>query len=81
MLEDPILNGTDDISDETLDDPNLEESDSNAVWDSINTGKPLDPAIHARVRARSLLALERNFQRVGYVNIEELMNKYPDDDE
>jgi hypothetical protein len=54
-----------------LDDPVLFASDLQAVQDFVEKGTPLDPAVVARVRARSDQARDAVFQRVGYVNAEE----------
>lgn len=55
-----------------LDDPATLEADHRAVQDFAANGTPLDPAVAARVRARSDRAREATFRRIGYVNGDEL---------
>jgi hypothetical protein len=63
-----------------LDDPATEEADRKAVWACAANGTKVDPEIAARVRARSDRAREATLQRVGYVNIQELLRPSTDDE-
>jgi len=67
-------------SHDLLDDPAIQEADAQAVQDYIVTGKPVDPAVAARVRARSDRAREATFRRIGYVNGEEFRRPSVDDE-
>lgn len=63
-----------------LDDPDLQEADSQAVQHFAETGEPLDPAFIARVHARSDRVREANFLRVGYVDWEQFRRPSVDDE-
>ena len=52
-----------------LDDPSLLEADAEAVMEHLISGKPLDPAIAARVRERSERATEEMRRKFGTVNM------------
>lgn len=52
-----------------IDDPAIREADAQAVMDRLNSGTPLDPAIAARVRARSECATEEMRRKFGTVNL------------
>jgi hypothetical protein len=52
-----------------LDDPALREADVQAVMEQIGTGKPLDPAVAARVRERGQRVTEAIRRKFGTVDI------------
>jgi hypothetical protein len=52
-----------------LDDPATREADAQAVMERLNSGRPLDPAIAARVRARSERATEEMRRKLGVVDL------------
>ena len=45
------------------------EADTEAVLDHFATGKPLDPALARRVRARGQMIREENYQQQGILDI------------
>ena len=63
------MNNTSIIPDEILDDPAIRDADAQAVMDHYISGKYLDPAIIARVRARSEKITEETYQKYGELNI------------
>jgi hypothetical protein len=65
---------------ELLDDPATCAADAQAIEDFVEKGRPLDPAIAARVRARADRAREANFQRLGFVNLYDLLHPSQDDE-
>jgi hypothetical protein len=57
-----------DITTEPTIDPRL-DADAEAVMDSYLTGKPLDPEVARRVRARAQRITEETYRKHGLVDI------------
>ncbi len=54
---------------ETRSDAVLEKADQAAVYEKLLTGKPLDPEVYARVRARAERITEDLRKKYGEMNI------------
>jgi hypothetical protein len=63
-----------------FDDPALCEADIKAVFACYAAGKKVDPEIAARIRIRSDRAREESFNRVGFVNIQDLLRPSVDEE-
>jgi hypothetical protein len=73
------MNTSDTLPNGTTPDP---QADAEAVMEHIRTGKPLDPAVAARVHARAQLITERirrehGVQDIGVQIIRELRGELP----
>lgn len=74
------MNHTPTISPDLLDDPLTRESDAQAIMDHYISGKPLDPAIAARVRARSEKITAEVYRKFGELNVAvDLLREGPDE--
>ncbi len=61
------------FSDEVLDDPVLCEADHQAAQRFLETGQPVDQAVKDRIWARVNRERERNFRRIGYIDVASLL--------
>jgi hypothetical protein len=61
------------------DDPTQREADAAAVFEHLVSGKPLDPAVVARVRARAEQIRTDNFKQHGIVDDETFQSLLDDE--
>jgi hypothetical protein len=67
--ENSVMSDTLTIPTNLFDDPSTREADAQAVMEHYLCGKPLDPVIAARVRARSEKITEEVYRKFGELNV------------